>query len=98
MVNDCCIRAGGVGAVSLWAGVCYQGAGRARIGARHLPPTRSKPLGNFIPKQPFNLTEFLSQPGKPRSGGNRRFGNANFRPRPKADEAVAPVVESPAEE
>jgi hypothetical protein len=78
---------------------CYMNIRRIPFGdRRRLPLMRSKPLGNFIPKQPFNLTEFLSQPGKPRGGGNRRFGNANFRPRPKVEEAVAPVVEAPAEE
>lgn len=62
------------------------------------PHTRSKPLGNFIPKQPFDLTAFLSQPGKPRGVGRRPFGNANFRPRPEAEAAAPSVEQTPAED
>lgn len=54
-------------------------------------------MGNFVSKPPFDLTEFLSKPASSKGANRRRFGNANFSPRPKVEEAEA-AAEPKAEE
>jgi hypothetical protein len=54
-------------------------------------------MGNFVPKPPFDLTEFLSKPASPEGASRRRFGCTNFSPRAKAGETPEPVDSRPEE-
>lgn len=52
-------------------------------------------MSTFVPKPPFDLTEFLSKPGTKRKPRFGRHGMGDFRPQPAPEGEAAPDAAAP---